>query len=199
MEPNFCLSNRGRRREILEGFGKSVSIAKSLSATHLVVTTGNALADESFSVTRERIVRILRDLGRSAQDAGMTLLVEPLNCLVEHPGQFLSKMSDAADLVEAVDSPALRILMDIYHQQITEGNIISNIHKYIDLIGHFHCAGAPGRNELSSGELNYSAIFQAIATTGYRRYVGLEFRPLHGSDEALYEAMNLAHRDRASA
>ena len=77
------------------------------------------------------------------------------------------------------------MLFDIYHQQITEGNIIQNVTEHIDLIGHFHLADVPGRNEPGTGELNYSNIFTAIEKTDYDGFVGCEFRPTGSSVEAL--------------
>ena len=85
-------------------------------------------------------------------------------------------MAQAADIVAEVDSPALTILYDIYHQQITEGNLISNLRTYLPLIGHIHTAGVPGRHELADNEIDYRVVFQAIDESDYAGCVGLEFR-----------------------
>lgn len=93
--------------------------------------------------------------------------------------------------MEEVNSKNLKILYDIYHQQITEGNIISTIERFIHYIGHFHCAGVPGRHELIGGELDYKVIFKKIEKTGYNGFIGLEFSPTKVDDEALKEVLNL--------
>ncbi len=118
-------------------------------------------------------------------------MLEPLNPIVDHLGHWLTTMSDAADIVYEVAHPQVKILMDIYHQQITEGNVISLIRQYAPVIGHYHCAGVPGRNELVGGELDYRAIFRAIDQTGYDGYVGLEFRAAGDTGEALAQALAL--------
>lgn len=81
------------------------------------------------------------------------------------------------DILKEVGSDRIKLLFDVYHMQIMEGNIISNIKENIDLIGHFHSAGVPGRHELYSGELNYKNIITAINDSGYKGHFGLEYWP----------------------
>jgi len=87
----------------------------------------------------------------------------------------LSSSWDAFGLVGEIGSPNVKILFDIYHQQITEGNLISNITEHIDRIGHFHAAGNPGRTEITKGEICYRNVFTAIKEAGYEGYIGLEY------------------------
>ena len=107
----------------------------------------------------------------------MTLLVEPLNTRVDHPGYYLTSSDEAFEVVEAVGSPQVKVLFDIYHQQIMEGDLIRRIGANIDKIGHFHAAGSPGRHELYDGEIHYPAVLRAIQDSGYQGYVGLEYFP----------------------
>ena len=107
----------------------------------------------------------------------MQLVFEPLNVLVDHPGYYLTQSSEAFDITMAVSSPHVKVLFDIYHQQITEGDVISSITANIEKIGHFHAAGVPGRHELSTSELNYVEIFKAIDATSYSGAVGFEYYP----------------------
>jgi hydroxypyruvate isomerase len=102
------------------------------------------------------------------------IVLEPLNVLVNHMGYFLVTTEEAAKMIKAVDSPNCKILFDIYHQQISEGNVIRNIKNNIDLIGHFHIGDNPGRNQPGTGELNYTKIFEAIKETGYDRWLAFE-------------------------
>jgi hydroxypyruvate isomerase len=193
MEPNGALVHRARRQEVIAGFAESVEAFRKLGTKRAIVTTGNALADESFAVTRRRVVSTLRELAKPAEDAGITIVLEPLNTLVDHAGYWLARMPDAVDIVDEVDSPAVKILMDIYHQQVMEGNIIANLRRYMDRIGHFHTAGVPGRTELVGGELDYGAIFRAIDEAEYDGFVGLEFRATMEPEESLSQALSLVN------
>ena len=191
IEPSFSVVKRDAGQALVVGVTESVAVAKSLGCSRVIVTTGNVLADETYEITRRRVVRRLRQMAAIAADNGAVLVLEPLNPLVDHHGYWLTKMSQAVDIVQEVDSPGLRILDDLYHQQITEGSLISNLTQYIEWIGHFHAAGVPGRHELVGGELDYRALFSAIDATGYDGYVGLEFAPAHGEDSALKQALGL--------
>jgi hydroxypyruvate isomerase len=191
VEPNFQLVNRADDAPLVQGVRESAAAAHTLGCGRLIVTCGNVLPDETSEDTRRRVVRKLRNMARAAEDAGITLVLEPLNPLVDHPGYWLTKMSRAADIVQEIASPRLKILDDLYHQQMTEGNLISNLRLYSAWIGHFHTAGVPGRHELVGGELDYRGIFAAIDQTGYDGFVGLEFWPTLGDEAALKQALEL--------
>lgn len=194
----FCLKTAApltkfqRETDLTEGMKESAAAARQLDCGRLIVTTGNAAPGESFSTTRKRVARGLKALAKVAEDEDITLVLEPLNTLVDHPGYWLTRSADAVSLVQEVNSPRLKILFDIYHQQITEGNIIANISQHISSIGHFHAAGVPGRHELVGGELDYRSIFAAVAKTGYDGFIGLEFSPTRPERKALAEALALS-------
>lgn len=190
LEPNFCLTDDGNETELLKGVAESAKTAHMLNCKNLIVTTGNVVADESFEVTRRKVVRKLKEMSKAAGDNNVTLVLEPLNPIVNHRGYWLTKSTEAVDIITDVNSPNLKILYDIYHQQVTEGNILHNIGKYISFIGHFHSAGVPGRNELAGGELDYKNIFAAIDRTGYKGFIGLEFTPKLGEDAALKQVLS---------
>jgi len=191
LEPPASLTKRNVEAELTQGMQETAVVAKGLDCKTIIATVGNVYDDETYEITRRRVVRNLAAVGRVAEDNGLTLVIEPLNTLVNHHGYWLTRMSQAVDIVQEVDSPAVKILMDIYHQQIMEGNIINNLTTYIDLIGHFHTAGVPGRHELVGGELDYRPILRAIDATGYDGYVGLEYRPTMDTDESLKQALGL--------
>ncbi len=113
------------------------------------------------------------------------LVLEPLNTLIDHPGYFLDSAKEGVKIIREIDRPNIRLLYDIYHMQIMEGNIISTIEENIDIIGHFHAAGVPGRHELYSGELNYPNIIKRIDELGYKGCIGLEYFPSINSAESL--------------
>ena len=103
---------------------------------------------------------------------------------MDHAGYYLSRSDEAAEIVNSVDSPNVKILFDIYHQQISEGNLIPNIRAYQELIGHFHLADHPGRHEPGTGEINYHNVLKAIRDVGYDGFVGLEYWPSGENHEA---------------
>lgn len=191
VEPNFCLIKRNVSTELLLGMKESVQVAKKLGSSTLIVTTGNTFDDESFEASRRRVVSNLAMIGKVAEDNGLTMVLEPLNTLADHHGYWLTKMAQAVDIVTEINSPAVKILMDLYHQQVQEGNLIANLTQYITHIGHFHTAGVPGRHELIGGETDYRALFKAIDATSYQAYVGLEYSPTIDAEQSLRQPLDL--------
>jgi hydroxypyruvate isomerase len=191
MEPNFGLTERTDDASVVGGFAESVRVARSFGCTRLISVPGLDLADETWEATRRRVLRRVKAFAPLAEDGGVTLLLEPLNPLVDHKGAWLTRMCEAADIVAEVGSPNVKILCDLYHQQITEGNLLANVGLYAPVIGHFHTAGVPGRHELVGGELDFRAIFAAIRRTAYSGYIGLEFSATRDADAGLKEALGL--------
>ena len=191
MEPNFAFIRRAFEAELVKGMKETAFVAKELGCKTIIATIGNVYDDETYEMTRRRVVRHIAAVAPVAEDNGLTLVIEPLNTLVDHHGYWLTRMAQAVDVVQEVGSPAVKILMDLYHQQIMEGNLINNLTAYIQYIGHFHTAGVPGRHELVGGEQDYRAIFKAIDATGYNGYVGLEYSPTMETNESLKQALNL--------
>lgn len=191
LEPGSSLIRRNCEAALIQGMKETAVVAHELGCKTIIATTGNTYDDESYEISRRRVVRQLTAVAHVAEDNGLTLVIEPLNTLADHHGYWLTKMSQAVDVVSATNSPAAKILMDCYHQQIQEGNIINNLTEYIAHIGHFHTAGVPGRNELLGGEQDYRAIFKAIDATGYNGYVGLEYKPTMDADLSLKQTLGL--------
>lgn len=158
----------------VEAFKESCETAKFLGAPNIVVTTGNERTDVSRASQHAQIVKALKAVAPIAEAYGVTAVLEPLNILVNHKGYYLSTSQEGFEIIREVDSPNVRLLFDIYHQQITEGNLINNIKNNIDLIGHFHIGDNPGRNEPGTGEINYINVFKAIKETGYKKYLAFE-------------------------
>jgi hydroxypyruvate isomerase len=122
---------------------------------------------------------------------GVTVMPEPLNIKVNHPGYYLTTAAEAFDIIREVDSPFVKVVYDIYHQQVTEGDIIPTVTKNLDLIAHLHSAGHAGRHDLWEGELNFKYIFDAIDRAGYTGACGLEYSALGDPVESLRRAMSL--------
>ena len=189
----FCtkfvsLTDKSKRQLYLDGLKESIDAAKKCNVKTLISQAGDDTGEE-----RERQMENLAEGLFAAvpylEAAGITLVVEPLNLKVDHPGYFLSSSWEGFALVERVNSPKVKLLYDIYHQQITEGDLIPTIVKNIHHIGYFHAAGHPGRHELDTGEINYPNVFKAIEQTGYHGYVGLEYFPLRDPGEGLRALM----------
>jgi len=185
------LVDPGAGDALVEGLRRSAEAAHKLGVDRLIIVPGLERPKESFEVTRRTVVRNLAKMLPVLEKENLTLAVEPLNPVVDHPALWLTRVSDAADICYELDSPRVKFLFDIYHQQITEGNIIAQIREHVGVIGHFHCAGVPGRHELVGGELDYRAIFKAIDDAGYEGYVGLEFSPVGDAAASLREALSL--------
>jgi hydroxypyruvate isomerase len=168
----------------------SIAAANRLSCRRLIVTVGNELATIPRPRQRENIVAALKAGAPLAEGAGITLVLEPLNVLVNHKGYFLATSMEAFEILDQVGSPNIKLLFDIYHQQITEGNLIQNITRNIQKIGHFHVADVPGRHEPGTGEINYANVFRAIVKAGYAGCLGLEMWPT--SDHATAVSNTLA-------
>jgi len=179
-----AMTNPERRAGAIADVEASIEVADRLGCPSLIIHLGPE-RDAPHDRMYESVVEGLREVAPAAEAAGVTLLLEPLNQAVDHAGYFLAQSETAYQIVEDVDSPALSVLFDIYHQQITEGNIISNLRHNDEYIDHVHVADVPGRHEPGTGELNYVNILEALDETGYEGYVGFEFTPEAGSRAAL--------------
>ncbi len=171
---------------------ESLKTAEFLDVPALIITTGQEREDISREKQHEYVVNALRRVAPLFESAGITAVLEPLNILCDHKGYFLYSGYEAFEIIREVDSENVRLLYDIYHQQITEGNLIPNIRANIELIGHFHVADNPGRNEPGTGEINYRNVFKAIEQTGYKGYIGLEYSPTIDDTTALKNTVALA-------
>lgn len=176
--------------DAVETIRESIETAASLGIPSLIATTGPDQDGLDRATQHDSIVDILSRVAPDAEAAGVTIVLEPLNTAVDHPGYYLETSEEGYEIVDAVDSPNVRLLYDIYHQQITEGNVIQNITENIDYIGHFHVADVPGRHEPGTGELDYENILEAIEGTAYDGYVGCEFSPAGDADEAMAAVLN---------
>jgi hydroxypyruvate isomerase len=174
----ISLVDPAMRDDYLSGLSGSIDAARRLGTKTLISQVGDHRVGVSRDEQRQSLVDGLRAAAPDLEAAGVTLVIEPLNELVDHAGYYLIRSDEAFDIVDQVGSPNVKVVFDIYHQQISEGHLIRNIVSNIDKIGHFHAAGNPGRNELQRGEINYAEVFAAIRATEFDGYVGLEYWPL---------------------
>jgi hydroxypyruvate isomerase len=192
----FCtvggtLVDRESHKDYLNGLKEAVCIARRLGCSMLITTAGNELPGVPREQQLENVAFGLQSAVPIVEDAGITLVLEPLNTIVDHPGHLLSRSIEAFDVIDYVGSKQLKVLFDVYHQQITEGNLIETITGRLSSIGHIHAAGCPGRHELQFGEIQYANLFQALRSAGYSNYIGLEYVPSLDAAEGLENARKL--------
>jgi hydroxypyruvate isomerase len=171
-----------------------IPVSEALGVTTFIVTTGNELEGVPRELQHAALVGCLEAGAPVAEDAGLTLVLEPLNLLVDHAGYYLASSYEGFEIIGEVGSPAVKLLYDIYHQQITEGNLVPHFLAELDKVGHFHSANHPGRYELTKGEINYPFVLGAIRDSSYTGYVGMEYRVSDPAraDELVAEALGLA-------
>ena len=164
---------------------ESIDLAVRHGIPGLICFSGNRNPGQSDYEGLVECARVLRRIAPYAQDQSVNLNVELLNSKVDHPLYQCDRTGWGVALCEMVNSPRVKLLFDIYHMQIMEGDVIRSLQKAIGWIGHFHTAGNPGRQDLDDAqELNYRGICRAISDTGYGLYLGHEFRPKGGCVDA---------------
>ncbi len=180
----ISLVDPGQREEYLQGLRESIAAAKKLGCKMLITQVGNDTGN-SHEEQHKSLVEGLKACVPLLEENNMTLIIEPLNTRVDHQGYYLWSSDEGFSIIDEVDSPNVKLLYDIYHQQIMEGDLLRRIIPNISKIGHFHAAGNPGRNELYYGELNYKRIFEEIDKTNFSGYAGYEYFPTEPVAEGL--------------
>ena len=181
----YGLNDPANHRQIKQMVVESMDAAQLLGCRQLIVLAGDVLPRVTRSAQLAAIVQGLRALTDVAEQRGIVLLLEFLNSRYDHPGYLLDNSEEMCTIIQAVNHPSVRALYDIYHAGIMEGNIIENIRANVDLIGHYHLAGIPGRHEPDLGEQNYPVICQEIDALGYKGFMGLEYQPTIESSVSL--------------
>ena len=181
----FNLVNPKLRELYLQGLSETIEACKKLGTTSIITQTGNVMIDAPISLQEEAMVETLKRSAELCEEANVVLEIEPLNGLVDHEGHFLQYSNQSVAIIDQVDSPHVKLLFDVYHQQITEGNVIRNATNYRNRVNHYHIADNPGRNEPGTGELNYVNILKAIKKTGFDGFIGLECDYTIPTDQAL--------------
>jgi hydroxypyruvate isomerase len=173
-EPTLTLPDPARREAFLQEIRESVEVAKRVNATWMTVVPGHVDRRPHLDYQTATVVDTLKRAAAILEPHGLVMVLEPLNTLRNHPGMFLTTTPQAYLVCKAVASPSCRILYDIYHQQITEGNLIPNINAAWDEIAYFQVGDNPGRNEPGTGEINYRNVFKHIHGKGFTGIVGME-------------------------
>ena len=172
------------RAEYLAALRESCEAANKMGVKRLITQSGPDTGAER-AVQHENLVATLTEAKPILEHYDVTLMLEPLNTYVNHPDTYLWSSAEGFDIVKEVDSKKVKLIYDIYHQQIMEGNIIPNAINNLQYIEHLHAAGSDGRHELWFGENNFEYIFKAIDEAGYKGACGLEYSPLLLAEESL--------------
>ncbi len=184
--------NRKENHDKLEkDMRANIALAAEANVPNVITFSGNrrGMQDEE---AKDNCVIGLKRVAKLAEDKNVTINLELLNSKVDHKDYQCDHTSFGVDVCKRVDSPRVKLLYDIYHMQIMEGDIIRTIRDNIQYIGHFHTGGVPGRHELDgTQELNWPAIAKAIADLGYKGYFAHEFVPTRDPMTSLAEAVKL--------
>ena len=186
----FRLTDPQYRNLWVEGLRQSCIAAQRLGVKRLITQVGK----DTGAPREEQHASIVAGLMAGIpilEEYGVTVMIEPLNTYVNHPGYYLWSSAEAFEIIRRVNHPNVKMVYDIYHQQVMEGNIIPSILNNLDCIAHLHGAGHPGRNELQFGENDYHVILAAADKAGYTSAMGLEYQPLLDPMESLKKAKEL--------
>ncbi len=162
-----------QRGAFLEEVKKAMEYHQVIGNKSATTLTGPALPGVSRSTQRRSAIEGFKRAAELLEKTDLALVVEPLN-QIDHPGFFMTHSDELAEIIAAVNSKNVRILFDLYHLQITEGNLINNFRAYADLVGYIQTGDVPGRKEPGTGEVNYRNVFKAIYQAGYRGIIGME-------------------------
>ncbi|MEX2286318.1 MAG: TIM barrel protein [Planctomycetaceae bacterium] len=191
---DHSLIDPDERAGFLAELRQSLAHATRLGCSHLTILSDKVDAQgipipPARPLTNEQkadsMLEGLKQAAALAEAANITLLLEPLNTRVDHPGYTLAHSREAFDIVQRIGNPRLKVLYDVYHMQIMEGNLIATIDANLSDIGHIHVADVPGRHEPGTGEIDYGSIAHLLRAKGYDRAVGLECFPRDSSEAAV--------------
>ena len=172
-KPNLSSGDDDYRNDFLNDIKNSIEVAKRVNAKWMTVVPGNLDLRKDMSYQTSNVIETLKRASDILEPHNLVMVLEPLN-FRDHPGLFLTESPQAFQICKAVDSPSCKILFDIYHQQIQEGNLIPNIDDTWDEIAYFQIGDNPGRKEPTTGEINYQNVFKFIYEKGYDGILGME-------------------------
>lgn len=188
--PTLTTGREDIRDKFLQNIKDSVDVAKRVNAKWMTVVPGTIEPRLEPGYQTAHVVEALRRAAGILEPHGLVMVLEPLNYR-DHPNLFLNKIAQAFMICRAVNSPSVKILFDMYHQQIHEGNLIPNINASWSEVAYFQIGDNPGRNEPTTGEVNYKNVFAHIASKGFKGVLGMEHgnsKPGKEGERALIEA-----------
>lgn len=199
-DQDFSLIDASQSKDYIAFMKESIKTAKYLDCDTLVIHSNalgdggvvlNHYSDRNNSQKIATMFNVLKELSTVAEQEKVTLTLEALNTKLDHVGNFLANTEDPVEIIKVVNSPYIKVLYDVYHMQIMEGNIIDTLKQHIDSIGYIHIADVPGRHEPGTGEINYQNVIAALRELNYDKVLGFELFPLNTSKQAVEVIKNL--------
>ncbi len=194
-DDDFSSSDPDDNDAYISFISRSIEKARSINCPNLVIHSdalnpadGSAKQFKKNLSAENKLINlyeVLKKCSIPASENGITLVLEPLNTIVDHKNYFLSDPDTSFDLVRSVGSPNVKLLYDVYHMQIMKGNITERLVNNIDVIGYIHVADVPGRHEPGTGEINYANVFKALKDSHYSGFAGFELSPLCDDKKAV--------------
>jgi hydroxypyruvate isomerase len=166
-----------QREGFLNDIRQAIEYARKLEVPHIILMSGDSIAGRTHEQQYASMLEGAKRAGDLAAKAEVTLIVEPLNAKKDHKGFFLTNCTEGLKLVMEAGNPQVRLLFDIYHEQIQAGNVIRTLTQAAPYTCVFHVADAPDRNDPGLGEINYPNVYKAIAKTGFSGYITMEYLP----------------------
>ncbi len=198
-KPTFTVKDNDVWDSVLKDMQSSIDVAKRVNAKWMTVVPGDlderAGRRQAMGYQTANAIELLRRCCDIFEPHGLVMVLEPLNWYANHGGVFLQGSPQAYEICKAVNHPSCKILFDIYHQQISEGNLIPNIDQCWDEIAYFQCGDNPGRKEPGTGEINYRNVFRHIHAKGFEGVMGMEHGNSQGGaegDQAVIDAYRAA-------
>lgn len=173
----------GREREFQAAVDESIAYCRVIGAASIHAMAG-VIAPERRADARAVLKRNLTEAAARAADAGLTVLLEPINAR-DKPNYFYSTVGEAIPLIEEIAAPNIKLMFDVYHAGVAEGDVLTKLRRFLPLIGHVQIAAVPSRAEPDEGEIAYRAIFDELDALGYAGWVGCEYRPRAKTEDGL--------------
>lgn len=178
-EPTFVTDKKDIREQLVKDMQDATEVAKRVNAQWCTVVCGTFDTGLQWDYQTANCIENLKYCSEVCEKTGLIMVIEPLNAWRDHPGLFLTKIPQAYLICRSVGSPSCKILFDIYHQQITEGNLIPNMQRAWDEIAYVQVGDNPGRKEPTTGEINFKNIFKHLHSREFEGVVGME----HGNSQ----------------
>ncbi len=192
VDPRRSIVDETQLLEFLDAVKDSIDVAKQLNCKKMIIASGFLLEDVTPEQHFEYALRSLRRAAALAEQAGITLLLEPINTRVDHPGMYLDSNTVGLNLVEAINSPGLRLLYDAYHSIVMEEDIETVIEGRVKWVDHIQVADMPGRGAPGTGDVNWKAVMAMLNRENYTGWIGLEYKLNDQSTEAALASTRVA-------
>lgn len=177
VDPRRSIVDPAQHEELFAAVRESIEGCKVIGSPPMIVASGFIREGVSAQEHFEQAVTALKTIAVMAQDAGVILLLEPLNDRIDHPGMYLVSTTLGLDLIEAVGSPNLRLLYDVYHSRVMGEDMAEVLKGRMHLVHHVQVADYPGRNEPGTGTIDWTEVIATLKRLGYQGDIGLEYRP----------------------